>query len=48
MRDEILVDTSAWILSFRETGNETLKDYLREALDSNRVVITNIIILELL
>ncbi len=48
MSDKILVDTSAWILSFRETGNEKLKNYLREALDSNKVVITNIIILELL
>ena len=48
MRDEILVDTSAWILSFRGTGNEKLKDCLRDALDANKVATTNIIIMELL
>lgn len=48
MSDKILVDTSAWILSFKDAGNQKLKDYLREALDSNRVVTTNIVILELL
>jgi len=48
MSDKILVDTSAWILSFKDSGNEKLKDYLRKAIDSDRVVTTNIIILELL
>ena len=48
MSDKILVDTSAWILSFKDKGNERLKDYLIKALDSDRVVITHIIILELL
>lgn len=48
MSDKILVDTSAWILSFKDSGNQKLKDLLREAIDSDRVVTTNIIILELL
>ncbi len=48
MHDRVLVDTSAWIASFRETGNQKLKEYLREALDLDRVVTTNIVILELL
>jgi hypothetical protein len=46
--DKILVDTSAWILSFKDKGNEDLKDYLRKALDSDKVVIAPIIMLELL
>lgn len=48
MSDRILVDTSAWILSFKSSGNQRLKDYLRESLDSDRIVTANIIILELL
>ncbi|MEK6697501.1 MAG: PIN domain-containing protein [Nitrospirota bacterium] len=48
MSDKILVDTSAWVLSFREAGNPKLKDYLRDALDDDSVVTTNIILLELL
>jgi predicted nucleic acid-binding protein len=48
MSDKILVDTSAWILSFRDSGSQKLKDNLRKALDTDRVVTTNIIILELL
>jgi len=48
MSDNILVDTSAWILSFRESGHQKLKEYLKEALDGDRVAITNIIMLELL
>jgi hypothetical protein len=44
----MLVDTSAWVMSFRETGNPKLKEYLKEALDLDRVVTTNIVILELL
>jgi predicted nucleic acid-binding protein len=46
--DTILVDTSAWILSFRESGHLKLKEYLKEALDRDSVAITNIITLELL
>jgi predicted nucleic acid-binding protein len=48
MSDNILVDTSAWILSFKVPGNTKLKDYLRNAIDADRAGITNIIILELL
>ena len=48
MSDRVLVDTSAWIASFRETGNQKLKEHLRETLDLDRVVTTNIVILELL
>lgn len=48
MNDKILVDTSAWIASFRKTGNQKLKDYLRGILDLNRTATTNVVILELL
>jgi predicted nucleic acid-binding protein len=46
--DEVLVDTSAWITSFRGKGNDKLKDFLMSALELDRVVTTNIVILELL
>lgn len=48
MGDKLLVDTSAWITSFRESGNQKLKDYLAGALDLDRVLTTNVVILELL
>jgi len=48
MGDEVLVDTSAWIASFREKGNDKLKDFLRSALELDHVVTTNIVVLELL
>jgi len=48
MIDKMLVDTSAWVMSFRETGNQKLKEYLKEALDLDRVETTNIVVLELL
>ena len=48
MSDKLLVDTSAWIASFRDTGNQKLKEALRDALDLDRVVTTNIVVLELL
>src|SRR5574340_65510 len=48
MSGRLLVDTSAWIASFRKTGHEELKKALVSALDSLSVVTTNIIILELL
>ena len=48
MSDKILVDTSAWIISFKDSGNQELKDCLRKALDADSVVTTNIIVLELL
>ncbi|MEK6742311.1 MAG: PIN domain-containing protein [Nitrospirota bacterium] len=48
MGDDVLVDTSAWIASFREKGNDKLKDFLRSALELDHVVTTNIVVLELL
>ncbi len=48
MSDKILIDTSAWILSFRDSGSQKLKDYLRSVIDSDSAVTANIIILELL
>ena len=48
MENKLLVDTSAWIASFREAGNQKLKDFLADALDLDRVLMTNIVILELL
>ena len=48
MSDSILVDTSAWILSFREAGNPRLKEFLKEAIELDRVATTNLVILELL
>lgn len=48
MKDNIFADTSAWIASFRVGGNLALKEYLRTSLDLDRLVTTNIVILELL
>ncbi len=45
---KFLVDTSAWIASFKRTGNEELKTFLREAIDRDLVVINPLIVLELL
>ncbi len=49
MRDKkTLVDTSAWIVSFRRAGSERLKAFLREALEWDQVVTTPLVVLELL
>lgn len=48
MPDKLLVDTSAWIVSFRQSGHEQLKKTLVAALDTLSVATTNIIVLELL
>ena len=49
MKDKkVLVDTSAWIVSFRRTGQEGLKTFLRTVLESDLVMTTPLIILELL
>jgi len=48
MKDRILIDTSAWIESFRKSGNRGLQQKIREVLDSSLTATTNIIILELL
>jgi hypothetical protein len=38
MTDRIIVDTSAWFMSFRKSGNKALKDYLRKAVAENEIV----------
>ncbi len=48
MKDRVLIDTSAWIESFKKTGNKSLQHLIIKTLDSSRVATTNIIILELL
>ena len=48
MPAKVLVDTSAWIVSFRKSGNEKLKKTLVTALDTLSVATSNIVILELL
>ena len=48
MSDRILIDTSAWIVSFKKTGNESLKRKVVEALASLSAVTTPVIVLELL
>jgi len=48
MSAKLLVDTSAWIVSFRKSGHEQLKKTLVAALDTLSVAATNIVILELL
>tara|TARA_B100000959_G_scaffold281472_1_gene345604 strand:+ start:1461 stop:1868 length:408 start_codon:yes stop_codon:yes gene_type:complete len=48
MKDKILIDTSAWIVSFKKAGSEKLKQKIIDSLTSASVVTTNIIILELL
>ena len=45
---KVLVDTSAWIASFKRTGPENLKSLLKEIIDGDQVVITPFVILELL
>src|SRR4030043_216541 len=44
----ILIDTSAWITSFKETGNNELKEFMSQAIVSGIAVTSPIIILELL
>ena len=44
----ILIDTSAWIASFKKAGNVELKELMRQAIVSGLAVTTPIVILELL
>jgi hypothetical protein len=44
----ILIDTSAWIVSFKKTGNEELKEFMKQAIVSGLAVTTPVVILELL
>lgn len=48
MKDRILIDTSAWIESFKKTGNKSLQQLLIKTIESSQVATTHIIILELL
>jgi predicted nucleic acid-binding protein len=44
----ILIDTSAWIASFKKTGNHELKEFMRQSIVSGLAVTSPVIILELL
>ena len=44
----ILIDTSAWITSFKKTGNHELKEFMRQAIVSGLAVTSPLVILELL
>ena len=44
----ILIDTSAWIASFKKTGDDELKEFMKQAITSGLAVTTPIVILELL
>jgi predicted nucleic acid-binding protein len=44
----ILVDTSAWIVSFKKAGDHDLKESLRQAIVSGHAVTSPVILLELL
>ena len=44
----ILIDTSAWIASFKKTGSQELKEFMRQAVVSGLAVTSPLIILELL
>jgi predicted nucleic acid-binding protein len=44
----VLIDTSAWIASFKKTGNHELKEFMKQAIVSDLVVTSPVIILELI
>jgi len=44
----ILIDSSAWIASFKKTGNHELKEFMRQSIVSGLAVTSSVIILELL
>jgi predicted nucleic acid-binding protein len=46
--EKILVDTSAWILSFKRTGDPRIKEFLRQSIIAGTVSTCSLIILELL
>lgn len=49
MRDRrVLVDTSAWIVSFKKKGNDEVKEFLKHSLQEGTVVTNELIVLELL
>ncbi len=46
--EKVLVDTSAWIFSFKKDGNPELKDFLKNSISGGTAASSPIIILELL
>ncbi len=46
--ETVLVDTSAWILSFKKSGNAELKAFLIESVRSGAAATSPVVILELL
>ncbi len=44
----VLVDTSAWIVSFKKKGNDEVKEFLRHSLQEGTVATNELIVLELL
>ncbi len=48
MKDKVLIDTSAWIASFRRSGHDKLKQKVVETLTTFSAVTANIIVMELL
>jgi predicted nucleic acid-binding protein len=44
----VLVDTSAWIVSFKKKGNDELKEFLKHSLQEGTAATNELIILELL
>lgn len=44
----VLVDTSAWIVSFKKKGNDELKEFLKHSLEERKALTNELIILELL
>jgi predicted nucleic acid-binding protein len=47
-RKRILVDTSAWITSFRSEGDPRTRDLLKQAIAEDQVAIASVILLELI
>ena len=46
--EKILIDTSAWIVSFKKAGNAQLKDFIKNSIINGLATTSPIIILELL
>jgi len=44
----VLIDTSAWIVSFKKKGNDELKEFLKHSLQEGTAATNELIILELL
>ncbi len=44
----VLVDTSAWIVSFKKKANDELKEFLKHSLQEGTVATNELIVLELL